>query len=127
MVRAVRFNHYGGIEVLQVEDVELRKPAADEVLVQVRAAGINPGEARIRTGAAQARFPAAFDAATELETKAEASVAGTSTAVLAEIAGLAADGRIQVPIAAAYSLERVRDAFAELEQGHTLGKIVLVR
>jgi NADPH:quinone reductase len=305
MVRAVRFHHYGGIEVLQVEDVELRKPAADEVLVQVRAAGINPGEASIRTGAARARFPAAFpsgegsdfagtivaagadvtgwaagdevlgwswersshaeqvvvpasqiiakppalpwqvagalyvagctayaavravgagpgdtvavsaaaggvgcitvqllrlrgarviaidsgrhagwlrahgatvvgygdglegriraaapdgvtafidlygpeyvhlavtlgirpdridtviafDAATELGTKAEGSVAGTSTAVLAEIAGLAADGRIQVPIAAAYPLEKVRDAFAELEQGHTLGKIVLI-
>jgi NADPH:quinone reductase len=68
----------------------------------------------------------AFDAASEPGTKAEGSMAGTSTAVLAEIAALAADGRIQVPIAAAYSLEKVQDASAELEQGHTLGKIVLI-
>jgi NADPH:quinone reductase-like Zn-dependent oxidoreductase len=305
MVRAVRFHHYGGLEVLRVEDVELREPAAGEVLVRVRAAGINPGEVNIRTGALHARFPAtfpsgegsdfagtitavgadadgwapgdevlgwswersshaeqvvvpagqiiakppalpwevagalyvagctayaavaavgagpgdtvavsaaaggvgsiavqllrlrgarviaiassrhaawlrtqgatviaygdgledriraaapdgvtafidlygpqyvrlaarlgiprdrintaiAFDAASELGTKAEGSAAGTSTAVLAEIAAFAADGRIQVPIAAAYPLGKVRDAFAELEQRHTLGKIVLI-
>jgi NADPH:quinone reductase len=305
MVRAVRFHRYGGIDVLQVEDVELRAPAAGEVLVQVRAAGINPGEANIRAGGLHARFPAtfpsgegsdfagtivaagpdvtgwsagdevlgwswersshaervlvpasqiiakppalswevagalyvagctayaavraigagpgdtvavsaaaggvgsiavqllrlrgarviaiasarhadwlqdqgativaygdgledriraaapdgvtafidlygpeyvrlairlgippdrintiiAFDAATELGTKAEGSMAGTSTEVLAELAELAADGRIQVPIAATYPLENVRDAFAELEQRHTLGKIVLI-
>jgi NADPH:quinone reductase len=68
----------------------------------------------------------AFDAATELGTKADGSMAGTSTAVLAEVAGLAADGHIDVPIAAAYPLEGVRDAFTELEQRHTLGKIVLI-
>jgi NADPH:quinone reductase len=305
MVRAVRFHQYGGIDVLQVEDVELREPAAGEVLVQVRAAGINPGEANIRVGALHARFPAtfpsgegsdfagtivgvgpgvtgwaagdevlgwswersshaeqvvvpasqivakppalswevagalyvagctayaavravdarpgdtvavsaaaggvgsiaiqllrlrgarviaiasdrhadwlqahgatvvaygdgledriraaapdgvtafidlygpeyvrlavrlgippdridtiiAYDAAAELGTKTEGSMAGTSTEVLAEIAALVADGRIQVPIAATYPLENVRDAFAELEQRHTLGKIVLI-
>jgi len=42
------------------------------------------------------------------------------------MAALVASGRIEVPIAAAYPLERVRDAFAELEQRHTLGKIVLI-
>jgi len=305
MVKAVRFHHHGGIDVLQVEDVELRKPAADEALVRVRAAGINPGEANVRTGALEALFPAtfpsgegsdfagtivatgadvtgwaagdevlgwswersshaeqvvvpvgqiiakppalswevagalyvagctayaavravvaaagdtvavsnaaggvgsitvqllrlrgarviaiasdrhadwlgaqgatvvargdgledriraaapegitafidlygpeyvhlavklgiprdrintviAFDAAAEFGTKAEGSMAGTSTTVLAEVAALAADGRIQVPIAAAYPLARVRGAFAELERRHTLGKIVLI-
>ena len=68
----------------------------------------------------------AFDAAAEFGTKAEGSMAGTSTTVLAEVAALAADGRIQVPIAAAYPLARVRGAFAELERRHTLGKIVLI-
>jgi NADPH2:quinone reductase len=33
---------------------------------------------------------------------------------------------LEVPIAATYPLEQVRDAYAELEQGHTLGKIVLL-
>lgn len=48
-------------------------------------------------------------------------------AVLAVLAVFAADGRIQVPIAATYPLDKVRDAFAELEQRHTLGKMVLIR
>ncbi len=58
--RAVRFDHYGGTEVLYVADVPMPTPAAGEVVVAVRAAGINPGEANIRSGALQDRFPATF-------------------------------------------------------------------
>jgi NADPH2:quinone reductase len=46
--------------------------------------------------------------------------------VLTELAALLASGRITIPIAAQYPLDRVQDAYAELEQRHTLGKIVLV-
>ncbi|QRY44394.1 NADP-dependent oxidoreductase [Mycolicibacterium boenickei] len=60
MSRAVQFDEYGGIDVLQVRDVPRPVPAAGEVLVQVRAAGINPGEAMIRRGALHDRFPAVF-------------------------------------------------------------------
>ncbi|SKH43973.1 Putative oxidoreductase [Mycobacteroides abscessus subsp. bolletii] len=60
MTKAVQFDQYGGIDVLQVRDVPRPVPAPDEVLVQVRAAGINPGEAKIRTGVLHDRFPATF-------------------------------------------------------------------
>ncbi|WP_273736137.1 NADP-dependent oxidoreductase [Mycolicibacterium septicum] len=60
MSKAVQFDEYGGIDVLQVRDVPRPVPAAGEVLVQVRAAGINPGEAMIRRGALHDRFPADF-------------------------------------------------------------------
>ncbi|SHT71180.1 putative oxidoreductase [Mycobacteroides abscessus subsp. bolletii] len=60
MTKAVQFDQYGGIDVLQVRDVPRAVPAPDEVLVQVRAAGINPGEAKIRTGMLHDRFPATF-------------------------------------------------------------------
>jgi NADPH:quinone reductase-like Zn-dependent oxidoreductase len=60
MPRAVRFDHYGGVDVLQVVDVERPAPACGEVLVRVKAAGINPGEAAIREGRMHARFPATF-------------------------------------------------------------------
>jgi NADPH:quinone reductase-like Zn-dependent oxidoreductase len=59
-MKAVRFHRYGGIDVLAVEDVEPRPVGARDVLVRVRAAGINPGEAKIRTGALHDRFPATF-------------------------------------------------------------------
>lgn len=58
--RAVRFDRYGGREVLYVTDVDMPSPAEGEVLVEVRAAGINPGEAGIRVGAMHEMFPATF-------------------------------------------------------------------
>jgi len=67
-----------------------------------------------------------FEAAQELGTKAEGSGDATSTDVLAEVAALVASGRIVVPIAATYPLDQVREAYTELEQRHTRGKIVLV-
>lgn len=59
-MRAVRFYEYGGIDVLRVEEVERPAPGPGQVLVEVRAAGIQPGEAHIRTGALHERYPAAF-------------------------------------------------------------------
>jgi NADPH:quinone reductase-like Zn-dependent oxidoreductase len=60
MARAVRFDNYGDRDVLYVADVEAPEPAAGEVIVEVRAAGINPGETAIRAGALKERFPATF-------------------------------------------------------------------
>ena len=60
MPKAVRFEKYGGIDVLKVVDVDRPVPQAGEVLVQVKAAGINPGEAAIREGWFAELFPAAF-------------------------------------------------------------------
>jgi len=60
MARAVRFNHYGDRDVLFIADVEIPVPSAGEVVVAVRAAGINPGEAAIRSGALEKMFPATF-------------------------------------------------------------------
>jgi NADPH:quinone reductase-like Zn-dependent oxidoreductase len=60
MPRAVRFDQYGGIEVLQVVEVPRPVPAPGEVLVRVKAAGINPGEASIRKGLFAERWPSTF-------------------------------------------------------------------
>ncbi|MFL5859194.1 MAG: zinc-binding dehydrogenase, partial [Solirubrobacteraceae bacterium] len=69
--------------------------------------------------------PASFALAQQVGAKTEGSTDGTSRAALAEMADLVAEGRIDLPIVATYPLEQVRDAFAQLEQGHTHGKIVL--
>jgi NADPH:quinone reductase-like Zn-dependent oxidoreductase len=60
MSKAVRFNEYGGTDVLQVVDVPDPVPGPGEVLVRVKAAGINPGEASIREGLLHALWPATF-------------------------------------------------------------------
>ena len=59
-MKAVRFDGYGGIDVLKVVDVPKPVPGPGQVLVQVKAAGINPGEAKIREGLLRARWPATF-------------------------------------------------------------------
>ena len=60
MGKAVQFDSYGGIDVLEVRDVPRPAPGAGEVLVEVKATGINPGEAMIRQGFLHDRWPATF-------------------------------------------------------------------
>ena len=60
MPKAVKFDQYGGLEVLYVTEVERPSPGSGQVLVSVKAAGINPGEAAIREGAFEEMSPATF-------------------------------------------------------------------
>ena len=69
---------------------------------------------------------ASFEKAQELGVKAEGSATASTPEILTEMAGLVASGAIELPIAATYPLDRVADAFAELELRHTRGKIVLI-
>ncbi|HEY6495325.1 MAG TPA: NADP-dependent oxidoreductase [Trebonia sp.] len=59
-MKAVRFDEYGPVEVLDVRDVPVPEPGPGQVLIRVKAAGINPGEAKIREGALHERWPATF-------------------------------------------------------------------
>jgi len=59
-VKAVRYDEFGGIDVLRVDDVERPVPGDGQVLVRVKAAGINPSETVIRTGAVAQLFPSTF-------------------------------------------------------------------
>ena len=60
MTRAVRFDQYGGADVLTVVDVPDPVAGPGQVVVAVKAAGINPGEAKIRAGMLHDRWPATF-------------------------------------------------------------------
>jgi NADPH:quinone reductase-like Zn-dependent oxidoreductase len=60
MPKAVRFDNYGGIDALAIVDVPVPVPGEGQVLVQVKAAGINPGEGKIREGLLHERWPATF-------------------------------------------------------------------
>ena len=59
-MKAVRFDEYGGVEVLHLAEVPTPAPGLGQVLVQVKAAGINPGEANTRGGQLQSLFPVVF-------------------------------------------------------------------
>jgi NADPH:quinone reductase-like Zn-dependent oxidoreductase len=52
--RAIRIHSFGGPEVLQQDEIEVRAPHDGEMLVRVMAAGVNPVDSKIRQGG----FPA---------------------------------------------------------------------
>lgn len=53
-MKAVRIHEFGGAEVLKLEELPRPQPGAGEVLIEVRAASVNPVDYKIREG----RYPA---------------------------------------------------------------------
>ncbi|MFI9505250.1 NADP-dependent oxidoreductase [Nocardia sp. NPDC052566] len=66
-----------------------------------------------------------WDAAAKYGVQVDGNAAGSSVEALAELAASAAAGELEIPIAAVYPLDKVQEAYRELEQQHTHGKIVL--
>jgi NADPH:quinone reductase-like Zn-dependent oxidoreductase len=87
-VKAVRFHEYGGIDVLRVEEVARPLPGPGQVLVEVRAAGIQPGEVHIRTGELHERWPATFPSGQGSD------LAGVVVETGAEVRGFAAGDEV---------------------------------
>ena len=61
-MKAVRIHEYGDSEVLRVEDAPMPEIGADDVLVKVHAAGINPADCQYRRGDFKAFAPLALPA-----------------------------------------------------------------
>ena len=59
MARIVRIHAYGDASVLQLENIDVPAPAADEVQIQVKAFGLNRAEVMFRNHAylQEAEFP----------------------------------------------------------------------
>lgn len=61
-MKAVQINQYGGVEVLQINEISEPKPGKDQVLVEVYAASINPVDYKIRSGMLKQWMPLEFPA-----------------------------------------------------------------
>ncbi|MEV0900483.1 NADP-dependent oxidoreductase [Actinoplanes sp. NPDC049802] len=88
MSRAVSFTRFGGADVLEIVNVEPGLPGEGEVLVEVRAAGLNPVESAIRGGFLEAVYPTTFPA------RQGKDVAGVISAVGAGLTGFAAGDEV---------------------------------
>jgi len=89
-MKAVRFDQYGSVDVLDVVDVPDPVAGPGQVLVRVKAAGINPGEAKIRDGLLHERWPATFPSGQGSDLAGVVAALGTGVRSLAvgdEVAG----------------------------------------
>jgi NADPH:quinone reductase-like Zn-dependent oxidoreductase len=105
----------------------IREAAGGRVNAMIDTYGSGYVDLAIELGVAPERIDTIIDyqAAARHGAKTDGSAAGSSAGMLAELAQLIADRKLGIPIAKTYPLEQVRDASRELEQRHTLGKIVL--
>jgi NADPH:quinone reductase len=99
-MKAIRVNEFGGPEVLRVEEVTEPQPSEGQVLVRVRAVGVNPVDTYIRSGAHAVKpelpYTPGLDAAGTVEAVGEGVkrvgvgervyVAGSLTGTYAELA-----------------------------------------
>jgi NADPH:quinone reductase-like Zn-dependent oxidoreductase len=67
-----------------------------------------------------------FEAMQRVGCQGQGTHAIATAPLLAELAALVADGGLEIPIARTYPLDQVGDAFNELAERHTRGKIVLL-
>ncbi|MCW3056961.1 MAG: NADP-dependent oxidoreductase [Solirubrobacterales bacterium] len=106
----------------------LREEAAEGIDAFIDTFGGGYVDLAVELGVRPERIDTIIDheAAQRHGAKTDASAAGSSAEVLAELAGMIARGELELPIAATYPLERVREAYEHLEKRHTLGKIALV-
>ncbi|GAA4548080.1 NADP-dependent oxidoreductase [Amycolatopsis samaneae] len=81
-MKAIRFDRFGGPEVLQLSEVDIPEPGPGQVRLKVRTAGVNPIDGKIRSGAMKAVFPTTFPATPGAE------VAGVVDAVGEGVTGL---------------------------------------
>jgi NADPH:quinone reductase-like Zn-dependent oxidoreductase len=59
-MKAIRIHEFGSPDVLELDDIAIPKPAADEVLIKVYASAVNPVDQKIMAGKAQEKFPTKF-------------------------------------------------------------------
>ncbi|MDE3181735.1 MAG: NADPH:quinone reductase [Acidobacteriota bacterium] len=99
-MKAIKVAQFGGPEVLKLEEVPDLQPAADEVVVQIKAAGVNPVDAYIRSGTYAVKpslpYTPGWDAGGVVKTAGSAAggfkagdrvyIAGTSSGAYAEMA-----------------------------------------
>jgi NADPH:quinone reductase-like Zn-dependent oxidoreductase len=106
---AITYDHYGGPDVLKVSEVDPVDPGPGEVQLEVRVAGVNLIDAKLRRGDLAHVFPPQFPVIPGIE------VAGTVTAVGADVDGVtigddvfgvaAYGGYTQVAIASSFHLK----------------------
>jgi len=82
-MRAAVLTGYGGVERLELREVRRPEPGAGQLLVRVRAAGVNPIDWKIRQGQLRLLLPARFPLVLGFDVAGEVAAVGPEVAELA--------------------------------------------
>jgi NADPH:quinone reductase-like Zn-dependent oxidoreductase len=115
MMKAVRFNRFGGPEVLEIVDLPDPHPGRGQVRIAVRAAGVNPSDWKQRKGLMDEELPQTlgYEAAGVVDE-------------LGAIGEPIESGRFSLPVAQTFPLAEIAKAHPVSEDGHVHGKLVLL-
>jgi NADPH:quinone reductase-like Zn-dependent oxidoreductase len=104
------------------------RQAAGKVDAFIDTFGADYVELALQLGVEPSRIDtiANYEAPAKFGVKADGNTAGAGAGTLAELAGLIAEGQLELPIAATFPLSHVQDAYRRLASGHIRGKIVLI-
>jgi NADPH2:quinone reductase len=105
MMKAIRVNEFGGPEVLKVEDVPDLQAGAGQVVVRVKAAGVNPVDNYIRLGTYAIKPPLPYTPGSD--------AAGIVDSVGAGVVGFAPGDRVYVggTLTGAYAEQTLAEAW----------------
>jgi enoyl reductase len=123
MPRAVRIQRFGGPEVLEVVEIALPAPAPGELVFEVRAAGVNPVDSKIRSGK-RSETPLAAPIGLGSDAAGVVSALGTDVrgfAVGDEVIGHGLRGAYATHVAGAAGLFTPKPAAVTFEQGAAMG------
>lgn len=122
-MKAIRVAQFGGPEVMKLEEVTALRPAADEVVVRVNAAGVNPVDAYIRSGTYAVKpalpYTPGWDAAGVVEA-AGAAVTRVKAGDRVYVAGTSSGAYAEFTLSKAALVHPLPDA-ATFEQGAAIG------
>lgn len=122
-MKAIRVAQFGGPEVMKLEEVAALRPAADEVVVRVKAAGVNPVDAYVRSGTYAVKpalpYTPGWDAAGIVET-AGAAVTSLKAGDRVYVAGTSSGAYAEFTLSKAPLVHPLPDAVT-FEQGAAIG------
>ena len=90
-MKAAAINQYGDADVFEIMQLPMPKPAADDVLIQVAYAGVNPADWKFREGYNQQFFPLTFPFVLGFD------AAGVVAAIGENVTGFALGDRVFTP------------------------------
>lgn len=104
-MKAIRVHEFGGPEVLKLEDVPDLQAGAGQVVVRVKAAGVNPYDTYMRQGTYAIKPPLPYTPGSD--------AAGTVDSVGANVTGFAAGDRVYVAgtLTGAYAEQTLAEAW----------------